>query len=398
MKQKIIVPILIIAIVASFASGIYVGKGSKPSVEKISLLQNPEARKTTGADFSLFWDVWKTLEEKYVDRSKLDAQKMIYGAISGMLTALDNPYTLFLPPQENKKFQEDMQGEFGGIGAEIGIRKGVLTIVAPLEGSPAKRAGLMAQDKILNVDGKSTENLNVDEAVSLIRGEKGTEVKLTIFREGWSNTKEFKIIREIINVPALKYEFREPDVAYIQFYHFTENAGIEFQKIAERILADKKIKKIILDLRNNPGGYLETSVDVAGWFLPKGDLVAIEDFGNGEKIEYRSNGAAKLADYQLILLVNQGSASASEILAGALRDNKGIKMIGEKTFGKGSVQQLEELKGGSSLKITIAKWLTPSGKNIMNDGLESDIKIELTEDDINNNRDPQLDKALEMMR
>lgn len=398
MNKRLIVPILIVAIIASFGAGIYIGKSSKPPIEKIGLLQNPEAGKTTGADFSLFWDVWQRLEEKYVDRSKLDAQKMVYGAISGMLAALDDPYTLFLPPQENKKFQEDMQGEFGGIGAEIGIRKNVLTIVAPLEGSPAKRAGLLAQDKILKVDGKSTENMNVDEAVNLIRGEKGTDVNLTIFREGWSDTKDFKITRDIINVPALKYEFRGPDVAYIQFYHFTENAGREFEKIANDILADKKIKKIILDLRNNPGGYLETSVDVAGWFLPKGELVAIEDFGNGEKIEYRSKGSAKLGGYTMVLLANQGSASASEILAGALRDNKGIKMVGEKTFGKGSVQQLEELKGGSSLKITIAKWLTPSGKNIMNDGLEPDEKVGLTEDDINNNRDPQLDKAMEMVK
>lgn len=397
MNKKFIIPILIVAIIASFAAGLYIGKSSKPSVEKITLLKQPEMGKPLDLDFSLFWDVWYKIEEKYVERSKLDAQKMIFGAISGMLRSLDDPYTLFLPPEESKKFQEDMRGDFEGIGAEIGIRKGILTIISPLEGTPAQKAGLQPQDKILQIDDTSTENLNLDEAVTFIRGPKGTEVRLLIARDSWPEPKEVRITRDTINIPIFKLEFKDPDIAYIQLYHFTENSPAEFQKTVDKIL-NSDAKKIILDLRNNPGGYLEAAVDLASWFLPKEEVVAAEDFGNGQKVEYRSRGYMKLADYPIIVLVNQGSASASEILAGALRDIKGVKLVGEKTFGKGSVQQLEELRGGSSLKITIAKWLTPSGKTIMNEGLEPDIKVEMTQEDIDNNRDPQLDKAIEMLR
>lgn len=396
MKKTLLLPI-IVAIAISFGIGVYVGQVNRPSVEKLELLTSPELGKPAGVDFSLFWDAWKIVEEKYVDRLKLNPQEMIYGAISGMLRALGDPYTLFLLPQESKKFKEDMQGSFEGIGAEISIRKGVLTIIAPLEGSPAKRAGLLPQDKILKINETATSDLNIDEAVNLIRGPKGTEVNLLILREEWSEPKEFKITREAIQIPVLKWELKDSNIAYIQFYHFTENASFEFQKTVQEILASNA-KSIILDLRNNPGGYLETSVDIASWFLPKNEIVAIEDFGNNKKIEYRSKGYLKLANFPLVVLVNSGSASASEIVAGALRDIRGIKLVGEKTFGKGSVQEMEELAGGSSLKITIAKWLTPSGKSIMEEGLEPDIKIERTPEDIDANRDPQLDKALEMLR
>ena len=396
MKKTFLLPI-IIAIALSFGIGVYVGQVNRPSVEKLELLTNPELGKPTGVDFSLFWDTWKIVEEKYVDRLKLNPQEMIYGAISGMLRALGDPYTLFLPPQETKKFKEDMQGSFEGIGAEISIRKGVLIIIAPLEGSPAKRAGLLPQDKILKINETAASDLNIDEAVNLIRGPKETEVKLLILRDEWSEPKEIKITREAIQIPVLKWELKDSNIAYIQFYHFTENASFEFQKTVQEILASNA-KSIILDLRNNPGGYLETSVDIASWFLPKNEIVAIEDFGNDKKIEYRSKGYLKLANFPLVVLVNSGSASASEIVAGALRDIRGIKLVGEKTFGKGSVQEMEQLASGSSLKITIAKWLTPSGKSIMEEGLEPDIKIEMTKEDFDANRDPQLDKALEMLK
>jgi len=396
MKKTLLVPIIFF-IALSFGIGVYVGQVSRPSVEKLELLTNPELNKPTGVDFSLFWDAWKIVEEKYVNRLKLNPQEMIYGAISGMLRALNDPYTLFLPPQESKKFSEDMQGSFEGIGAEISIKKGVLTIVTPLEGSPAKRAGLLSGDKILKINETSSADLNIDEAVNLIRGPKGTEVKLLISRDEWPEPKEIKIIREAIQIPILKWELKNQNIAYIQLYHFTENAAFEFQKTVQEILTSNA-KSIILDLRNNPGGYLETSVDIASWFLPKNEIVAIEDFGNGKKTEYRSKGYLKLANFPLVVLVNSGSASASEIVAGALRDIRGIKLVGEKTFGKGSVQEMEQLRGGSSLKITIAKWLTPSGKSIMEEGLEPDVKVERTSEDIEAGRDPQLDKALEMLK
>ncbi len=397
MNKKYLVPILIIAITVSFAAGLYIGKSGKPSVENINLAKNQELGKPGAVDFSLFWDVWSKVENEYVDPSKIDAKKMAYGAISGMLRALDDPYTLFLPPDESKKFQDDMRGDFEGIGAEIGLRKDVLTIIAPIEGTPAQKAGLQPQDMILKINDASTDNLNLDEAVNLIRGPKGTAVRLLVMRDGWKEPKEIEIVRDKINIPVLKLEFKNSDIAYIRLYQFTENSPDEFDKAAKQVLKSNA-KGIILDLRNNPGGYLEAAVNIAGWFLKSGDVAAIEDFGNGQKTEYHSRGNGSLGDLPVIVLVNQGSASASEILAGALRDDKGSKLVGQKTFGKGSVQQLDNLANGASLKITIAKWLTPSGQSIMNEGLEPDVKVEITDDDVSNSRDPQLDKALEMLK
>jgi carboxyl-terminal processing protease len=290
-----------------------------------------------------------------------------------------------------------MQGEFGGIGAEVSSRKKIITIISPLENSPAKRAGLQPLDQILKIDDKSTENLNVDEAVSLIRGQKGTEVKLLIMREGFDKPKEFKIIRDTIKIPVLKWQMKD-NVAHIQLFQFTENVTEEFNKIVPEITKANP-KGIILDLRGNPGGYLEAAVELAGWFMPGGKLIVTEDFGDSKKIEHRtSNGYQDLEKYPLVVLIDAGSASASEILAGALRDNKGVKLVGTKSFGKGSVQQLDNLTGGSSLKITIAKWLTPGGKNIMHDGLEPDEKVELKQEDLDKNQDPQFNKALEMLK
>lgn len=397
MNKKYLVPILVVAIVASFAAGLYVGKSSKSSVENINLAKNQELGKPEAVDFSLFWDVWNKVENEYVEQSKLDAKKMVYGAISGMLRALDDPYTLFLPPEESKKFQDDMRGDFEGIGAEIGLRKDVLTIIAPIEGTPAQKAGLQPQDMVLKINDAPTDNLNLDEAVNLIRGPKGTTVRLLVMRDGWKEPKEIEIVRDKINIPVLKLEFKNSDIAYIRLYQFTENSPDEFDKAAKQVLKSNA-KGVILDLRNNPGGYLEAAVNIAGWFLKSGNVVAIEDFGNGQKTEYRSKGNGSLGDRPIIVLVNQGSASASEILAGALRDDKKSKLVGQKTFGKGSVQQLDNLANGASLKITIAKWLTPSGQSIMNEGLEPDIKVEITDDDASNGRDPQLDKALEMLK
>jgi len=356
-------------------------------------LKNPE-----GVDFSLFWDVWNSIKLKYVNRQNLDFQKMVYGAISGMVKALADPYTVFFPPEETERFIEDVKGAFEGVGMEIGIRKGQLEVISPLEGTPAKNAGLRAGDKILEINGTSTAELTVEKAVNMIRGLKGTEVTLTIFREGWEEAKEFKLTRDVISVPSLKWELKEGDIAYIKLYQFSEKASYDFQMAAIEIL-NTPAKKIILDLRNNPGGYLEVAQDIAGWFLERDKLVVIEDFGEGkEKIEYKAKGNAKFSQYPMVVLINQGSASGSEILAGALYDNRGILMIGEKSFGKGSVQELENLRGGSSLKITVAKWLTPKGKFITDVGLEPDIKIELTDKDYKEGLDPQLDKAIEVVK
>jgi len=381
---------LVSIILVSFGLGIYFGK-----TQVVCPYCPPEE-----IDFSLFWEVYHRLQEKFVDKGKFDIQKMIYGAISGMVKSLGDPYTVFFPPEETKRFEEDVKGVFEGVGMEIGIKKGQLQVIAPLEGTPAQKAGLRSGDKILKINDTETSDLTIDEAVNLIRGPKGTEVTLTIFREEWKKTKEIKLMRDVIEVPSLKREIKEIDgqkIAYIQLYQFSENASFDFRKAAIEILTSPA-QKIILDLRNNPGGYLEVAQDITGWFLEKGKIVVLEDFGQGNKQEYKAQGPGTFSDYKIVVLINQGSASASEILAGALRDNRGILLIGEKSFGKGSVQELEKLKEGSSLKITVAKWLTPKGQLITDVGLEPDIKVEMTEEDYEQDRDPQLDKAIEIIK
>ncbi len=349
-------------------------------------------------DFSLFWEAYGKLKEEFVNPEKFNTQKIIYGAISGMVKSLDDPYTVFFPPEETKRFMEDVQGAFEGVGMEIGTRKGQLQVIAPLEGTPAQKAGLRAGDKIIKVGDTSTSDLTVDEAVNLIRGPKGSEVTLTVFRDAWDESKEIKIVRELIAVSSLKWEMKDDNIAYIRLYHFSEKANSDFRTAAVEILASPA-QKIVLDLRNNPGGYLEVAQEIAGWFLKKEQVVVIEDFGEGkEKKEYKSRGNASFSEYPIVILTNQGTASASEILAGALRDNRSTLIIGEKSFGKGSIQELEELREGSSLKITIAKWLTPNGKGLTDVGLEPDIKVEITDEDYKQEKDPQLDKAIEVIK
>lgn len=377
---------LIIVILAVFGLGFYFGKSQCE-------ICPPEQ-----VDFSLFWQAWNVIQEKFPDRGELNVQKMIHGAISGMVESLGDPYTVFLTPKDTKIFIEDVKGAFEGVGMEIGIRKNQLQVVAPLEGTPAQKAGLRAGDKIMKIDGKAALDITIDEAVNLIRGPKGTEVILSIFRDEWGETREIKIVRGVIEIPSLKLEMKEGNIAHLKLYHFTEKAKIDFRETAIKIL-ESPAEKIILDLRNNPGGYLEIAKDIAGWFLEKGRVVVIEDFGeNREQRVYKSAGPSRLLEYPIVILINQGSASGSEILAGALRDNRGIKLIGEESFGKGSVQELAKLKGGASLKITIANWLTPNEELITDKGLEPDIIVEMTEEDFEQGRDPQLDKAIEIIK
>jgi carboxyl-terminal processing protease len=390
-KRKIILGFLILIVFggvffAGFFIGDYVGESG------CEVCQPQEI------NFSLFWEAYDKLKEKFVNPGEIDPQKIIYGAISGMVKSLEDPYTVFFPPTETKKFIEDVKGSFEGVGMEIGERKGQIQVVSPLEGTPAQRAGFRPGDAIVKINGTSTADLTVEEAVNLIRGPKGTEVSLTIFRQGWDETKDVKLVREVILVPSLKWELKDDNVAYLKLYQFSEKASPDFRAAAIEIL-NSQAKSIILDLRNNPGGYLEVAQDIAGWFLEKEKIVVIEDFGEGkEKTEYKTKGNGKLSQYPIIILINQGSASASEILAGALRDNRGVKLIGEKSFGKGSVQELEKLRDGSSLKITVAKWLTPKGELITDKGLEPEVKVEITDKDYQEGKDPQLDKALEMIK
>ena len=398
-KKYYFIFITIILIATAFITGFYFGKFQQPRITPSdTIIINRELGQPETVDFSLFWQVLKSLEENYVDKDKIDYKEVLYGAISGMTESLEDPYTVFMKPEKTESFLESVEtgGSFEGVGMEIGIKKGKLTVIAPLENTPAERAGIKAGDKILKIDDISTEDILLEEAVNLIRGKKGTKVVLTISREGLSEPKEITIIRDVIQIPVIKWEELDNKIAYIKIYHFTGNLPEKFKNVVSETLSHKS-EKIILDLRNNPGGYLETAVDIASWFIPRGELVAIEEFRDQQQDFYRSKGYKGIAHLPLVVLINEGSASASEIVAGALRDIRNITLIGEKSFGKGSVQTLKKFQDGSSLKVTVAKWLTPSGVSINEEGLTPDIEVELTDEDFNNDLDPQLEKAIEFL-
>jgi carboxyl-terminal processing protease len=362
-----------------------------------SLLKNTEEDKPEKVDFSVFWDAWNELDKSYIDKENLKVQERVYGAIEGMVGATGDPYTNFMTPEETKDFNTDMEGSFEGIGAEIGVREDILTIIAPISGMPAEKAGLKAGDKVIEIDEESAVDLSVDEAVKKIRGPKGSKVTLTILREGESETQDIEITRDEIDLKSVRYEKKGGGIAYIQIASFSEDTSSEFNKEITKLIADNS-KGIILDLRNNPGGYLNIAVRMASKFIPRGELVVQERKSNGKVDQFKALGGANLEELPVVVLINEGSASASEILAGALRDQKGSLLIGEKSFGKGSVQQLKKLKDGSSLKVTIAEWLTPNGDSINEEGLKPDIKVEITQENIENQEDVQMNKALEEIK
>ncbi|MBU1045688.1 S41 family peptidase [Patescibacteria group bacterium] len=386
---KILFPIILIIIgIFVFSFGYRYGYDQIP--------QPPEGL-PAGVDFTLLWDVWHKLEEKY--SGELDYQKMIYGAAEGLVSGLGDPYTVFFNPEDSQIFKDDISGSFEGVGMEIGIRKGELTVVAPLEGTPAQKAGLLSGDIIVKIGDTFSRDITADEAVKLIRGPQGTAVNLTIYREGWSDSKVFEIVRGVIKIPNVQWEIIGKDIAKIRVYQFSSGLDSDFSKMVPEILKSPA-KKIILDLRNNPGGLLYEAQLMAGWFLKKGELVTIESFGEGkEEREYRTTGKESLLNYPIVVLINQGTASGAEILAAALRDNRNdVKLVGEKSFGKGSVQEPVDLRGGSLLKVTVAHWLTPNRDMINELGLTPNVEVKITEEDYNNDRDPQLDKAIELLK
>lgn len=400
-KIQVSIYSLFLILLIGIGGGFYFGqKGNVQIIDSGGkIIIGKETGQPKNVDFSVFWDTWKIIEEKYVDRPA-DYNEMVYGAISGLVKSLDDPYSVFMDPEESKEFMEDMEGTFEGIGAEIGIRKNILTIIAPLEGMPAEKAGLKSGDKIIKIDGETTIDITLTEAVRKIRGEKGTEVALTIMRENLEESKEIKITRGLIDVKSVEWEMKkagETDLAYLKIRRFSEDTYQELNKAAGEILSSSA-KGIVLDLRNNPGGYLNVAVEVTSIFIDGKETVVIEDFGNGKKKEYKSSGRAKLAHLPVAVLINQGSASASEILAGALRDIKKVKLVGEKSFGKGSVQELERLKDRSSVRLTVAKWLIPSGHCINEEGLKPDIEVEMTDEDIDNGIDKQLEEAMKILK
>jgi len=391
--------VLVVVIIALVAGAFYFGyqQGMKnPQTVIIRGVANLEEGKIEAVDFGLFWDAWRVIKDKYVESEKIDNQDFVYGAISGLLGSLKDPNSVFFPPSDAKKFNEDISGEFSGIGAEIGIKNDQLVIIAPLKDTPAERAGLRAEDKILKIGETSTVGLIVDEAVKLIRGERGTTVVLTILRNGWEKPEEISIIRDVIQVPTIDWKMLEGNIAYIHLYNFYEKAPFLFYQTAVEIIF-KNPNGLILDLRDNPGGYLEAAVNLAGWFLKPGETVVSEEFRSGEKQIFKSHGTGLFKDIPIVILINEGSASASEILAGAIRDNLKVKLIGKKSFGKGTVQELASLKDNSLIKITIAHWRLPAGQLIEKNGLNPDYEVNLTDEDIKAGKDPQLDKAIEVL-
>ncbi len=375
---------------------------SDHSVEQIATdIINKNAGQPSSVDFSLFWTVLDKLEEKFVDQDKLvNKRKLVYGAIEGMVKAAGDPYTVFLEPVESKKFEEQILGSFGGVGIEIGIRKNLLTVITPLKNTPAEKAGILAGDVIVKIDDKEAVSLKIDEAVTLIRGKKGTSVKLAIQRNGAKETKDFALVRDEIKIPTVEWKLLDDKIAYLQLFTFNRNTDADFSRLAKEILASKA-DRIILDLRNNPGGILDSAVNLASWFLDPNQTVVTEKFYDGTQTSLQTAKVAELKKYPMVIIINKGSASASEILAGALRDHRGIKIVGETSFGKGSVQELAEFPtdaGKATLKVTIAKWYTPAGISINDNGIKPDIEIKRTEEDITNDKDPQLDKAKEIIR
>lgn len=360
------------------------------------LSQLDEGGGVQDVDFGIFWQAWDMLKSFHVDGEKFSNQDFLYGAINGLAGTLGDPNTTFFPPADAKKFEEDISGSFGGIGAEIGIEDNILTVTAPIKDSPADKAGLRSRDKILEIDGESTAGINLDEAVKKIRGPIGTSVVLTVLNEDLSDPKKVEIVRQEIVIPTLDYSMLDGEVGYIQLYSFHENAGEDFFEAGASLLL-KGAKAIILDLRDNPGGFLEISTYITGWFVERGEVIVSERFKSGEDRVFRARGNEALKNLPVVVLINGGSASASEILAGSLRDIRGVKLVGEKSFGKGTVQEVTGLSDGSSLKITVAHWVLPSGQ-ILSEGLAPDIEVPLTEEDIKAGRDPQLLKALEVIR
>lgn len=395
--KKILTPVVLaIALAVGFGGGVFFQKSRSSGLALTSVI-NQEQGKPDGVDFAVFWDVWNLLRQNYVDTGKLTTQDMVYGSIDGLVNSTGDPYTTFFKPKESKEFAQQIKGAFGGVGIEIGLRNGILTVIAPIKDTPADRAGLQAGDKILKIDSKSTEHMNVEEAVGLIRGPTGTSVTLAVLHEPAKTPRDVKLVRDVIKIPAVAWKMIDTDTAYLQVFVFNQNVDQEFGKAAQEI-AKSPARRMILDLRNNPGGLLDSAVDLAGYFFDTNTVVTIQRDGKGAETVYRTARNGLLKNYPLVVLINKGSASASEILAGALRDNRNVLLVGETSFGKGSVQDIFQLPGNASLKITFAKWFTPNGTSINENGIKPTIEVKRTDDDFQNDRDPQLDKAKELIK
>lgn len=384
------VPLTHVILIAVFV-GLIGFVGGTRSNEIVARFDGKSAPSTL--DFSSLNDVYAVLRAKY--DGKLDSQSLIDGAKHGLVEATGDPYTTYFTAKEAGEFEADLEGSFQGIGAELGKRNDQLVIISTLDDSPAKKAGLLANDVIVKVNDADASTWSVEQAVSKIRGEKGTTVKLSVFRG--DGLKDFSITRDAITNPSVKSEITPDGIGILRIARFGETDTVQLSRQAAEKFKAAGVKGIIVDLRGNGGGYLSAARDISSLWLE--DKMVVTERQNGVVVDsLRSDNSAPLKGIKTIVLVDGGSASASEIVAGALADNGAATLLGEKTFGKGSVQTIEDLAGGAKLKVTIAKWYTPNGKNINKEGIKPSVEVKLTADDVNANRDPQKDKALELLR
>ena len=358
------------------------------------LITDPEQE----VDPALLWAVWRLFLKNYISPEDLQVQPMLYGAARGMVESIEDPYSVFMTPSENKDFRQSLNGELQGIGAELTLRDGAVTIVAPLKGSPTAKAGLLPHDIIVEVDRQPIEKETLHETVQRIRGPQGTDVTLTIIREGESKPLTFKIERAEIKIPSVEYELKKTEtgsIGYISINQFAEDTNEEVEE-ALLLLKEEDLDGIILDVRYNGGGYLDKAVDLVSMFMQQGKVVSVQR-RIGEPDAHYVYGRPIDTETPMVVLINEGSASASEILAGALQDHNRATVIGKQSFGKGTIQEIFELPGGASVRITVAKWLTPNGLNLGEEGVTPDIEIERTPEDFEAELDPQLDAAMEAL-
>jgi carboxyl-terminal processing protease len=402
-RNKIIAGILcVIALVAVFYAGRRTAESGPYAAQPAFIAPNTDTSLITNAQFAPFWKEWQILQQKYVTSASTTPQDMVYGAMEGLAQSEGDPYTVFFPPQENNLFQSDIAGNFEGVGMEIDIKNSALTVISPLKGTPAAQAGILAGDIISQIDDKDTSNMTVDQAVDLIRGPAGSTVKLTIIRTGVPEPIVKTVTRQVINIPTIATSTigtSSSEIFDIQLDSFTADSPALFQT-ALRSFVTSGSHKLILDLRGNPGGYLDAAWDMASWFLPAGETVVTEDFGGKEPNQvYQSKGDNIFnSNLQMVILVDGGSASAAEILSAALHDHGIATLVGEKTFGKGSVQELIPITDDTSLKVTVARWLTPDGHNLSHDGIDPDYVVPITAAQVTAGTDPQMAKAVSLLQ
>ena len=395
----------IILFVSSFGMGFVFGKGwiiqkqvtnaqGKVVVDKVTNL-NRLFSKSNEVDFDQFWSVWDKLKAKYAKQPVKDVD-LFYGALQGMTMSLGDPYTVYFPPKDAEDFTQSLSGKFDGIGAELGVKFGQLVVISPLPGTPAERAGLRPGDNVMKIGNTSTKDMDVNDAVSLIRGPAGTTVNLNIYRNGEDKTRDITITRSHIDVASVSLEWKNDNIAYLRIMQFNDDTDGLFDKYIRQI-KNRNAKGVILDLRSNPGGYLDGAVAMASEWIDKGPIVS-ERFSSTTINVHNAEGAHRLSGFKTVVLVNGGSASASEIVAGALQDTKTATIIGEKTFGKGSVQEYETFPDGSALKVTVAEWLTPAGKNINQAGIVPDIEVKEEFDKEKVGEDVMINKAMELLK